>query len=380
MIEQKKQRILFIDLMRAFAVFMMVQGHTIDSFLSPVYKTPDSNLFYIWNYIRGFTAPIFMFSAGVAFTYLFRLNGLKFSENPRAKKGFKRFFLLLTLAYLLRYPTYKIFDYSDVTSAQWGIFFTVDTLHLIAFGLLFIMLFIYISEKLKIDDIPFLIFGAALFVILQIFFEPVQWTNYVHPFFAGYLYSGSGSFFPLFPWVGYLLVGGALGSKIARNPDKVKKPKFGLSLILIAVSVFVFGKSLEQIKFYMDWGEPLWVNAIYWFCLRISIVLSLNGVMSLIAHKLDNIPAVIKLFGRYSLIIYVVHIVALYGDSWISGFDSSYYQQFAVLPTLLITAVMMSLMGMMVLAIDYIKVRTRKFLAGRSYSNFIFGLLENEKI
>lgn len=376
MIENKNRRILFIDLMRAFAVFMMVQGHTIDSFLSPVYKSPDSDLFGIWNYIRGFTAPIFMFSAGVAFTYLFRINGLKFSENPRVKKGVKRFFLLIALGYFLRYPTYKIFDYSDVTAEQWAAFFTVDTLHLIGFGLLFIMLFIYLSEKLKVDDIHLLIFGAVLSVCLQIVFEPIKWTNYVHPVFAGYLYSGSGSFFPLFPWVGYLLCGGALGSKIARNPEKVKKPKFGLSLMLIAVLVFTFGKVFEQVKFALNWGEPLWVNAVYWFALRISVVVFLNGFASLVAHRLNNIPKVVKLFGRYSLIIYVVHVVALYGDSWFPGFNENYYRKFSLIPTLLFTFAMLGVMGIMVLSIDSVKTKIKKVFRVRNYPKIIIGPLE----
>lgn len=363
--------------MRAFAVFMMVQGHTIDSFLSTEFKNPDSGIFAVWNYIRGFTAPIFMFSAGVAFTYLLKLEGNGFKDNPRVKKGFMRFLTLIVLAYILRYPTYKIFDFSEVTTAAWISFFTVDTLHLIAFGLLFIMFFIYLSERFKVKDIHMLIGGAVLFLIGQILFEPIRWTDYMHPFFAGYLYSGSGSFFPLFPWVGYLLIGAALGSIIARNPDIVRDPKFGSKLILTALFVFAAGKTLEQIKFALNWGEPLWVNATYWFTLRIGVVLGLNGLMCLIAHKLNNIPKVIKLFGRYSLVIYVVHIIMLYGDTWFPGFNDLYYQHFGIGATLVLTVIMLSLMGGMVLLIDYIKgrLKQKKITAGANNLNVEF----NEK-
>ncbi|MDH7605331.1 MAG: heparan-alpha-glucosaminide N-acetyltransferase domain-containing protein, partial [Melioribacter sp.] len=68
------KRVIFIDMMRAFAVLMMVQGHTIDTFLSNEYRTTESILYNIWFTIRGFTAPIFMFSSGTVFTYLLRLH------------------------------------------------------------------------------------------------------------------------------------------------------------------------------------------------------------------------------------------------------------------------------------------------------------------
>jgi len=184
-------------------------------------------------------------------------------------------------------------------------------------------------------------------------------VNYVHPVIAGYLYAGSGSFFPLFPWAAYLLIGAALGSKIASDPSRVKDPKFGMRLVFIAFAVFAFGKTLEQIKFALGWGEPFWVNAIYLFTLRLSVVIFLNGVMSVIAHRLNNIPKVVKLFGRYSLVIYVVHIIALYGDTWFPGFNEFYYQKFGIAATLFMALVMLSIMGLMVLLIDYVKNRKK---------------------
>lgn len=357
---EKQKRIIFIDLMRALAVFMMVQGHTIDTFLSPEYKSADLPLFGIWNYIRGFTAPVFMFSAGVAFTYLFCINGKSFNENPRVRKGVKRFFLLILLAYFLRFPTYHVFSYQDVTDAQWVAFFTVDTLHLIAFGLLFILLIFYLSEKMKIKPIPLLLFGSALFVGLHILFEPINWAGFLHPMIAGYFYAGSGSFFPLFPWVAYVLCGAALGCRIAQNPGRVRESGFGIKLMLIALAVFAAGKSLEQIKFALNWGEPFWVNAIYLFTLRLSVVAFMNGLMSLIAYRINSIPKVVKLFGSHSLLIYVAHLIILYGNAWIPGLDVLYYQKFNLVTTIGLAFLMLFLMGLLVISIDFYKTQVNK--------------------
>src|SRR5512143_1782622 len=98
-LSSKKNRIIFIDLMRAFAVLQMVQGHTTDVLLAGSYRSPDFPIYAAWLFMRGMTAPIFMFSAGTVFTYLFRLNHEPFKKNPRTKKGFKRVFLLVFLGY-----------------------------------------------------------------------------------------------------------------------------------------------------------------------------------------------------------------------------------------------------------------------------------------
>src|SRR5512147_2950401 len=127
----QKNRIIFIDLMRAFAVLQMVQGHTTDVLLSNSYRSTDFPVYTAWLFMRGMTAPIFMFSAGVVFTYLFRLIKEPFENNPRVKKGYKRVLLLLALGYILRYPTATVVDFSQVTPEQWQTFITVDVLHCI---------------------------------------------------------------------------------------------------------------------------------------------------------------------------------------------------------------------------------------------------------
>src|SRR4030067_881105 len=168
----KKNRIIFIDLMRAFAVLMMVQGHTVDVLLSNNYRTPDSPFFSAWLFMRGMTAPIFMFSAGTVFTYLFRLTDEPFHKNPRVIKGIKRFLLLVGLGYLLRYPTYTIVDFSEVTRESWNIFFAVDVLQLIGFGVLFLIVCAFIAEKIKLPD--YIVFTLTALLFFLFFLIPLK--------------------------------------------------------------------------------------------------------------------------------------------------------------------------------------------------------------
>jgi len=138
-LSSKKNRIIFIDIMRAIAVFQMVQGHTIDAFLSNNYRVLNNPVFEAWLFMRGVTAPIFLFSAGAVFTYLFRLHDQTFESNPRVTKGIKRSALLLFLGYLLRFPAPTLIDFSSVSPVAWQSFQSIDVLQLIAVGLLFII-------------------------------------------------------------------------------------------------------------------------------------------------------------------------------------------------------------------------------------------------
>ena len=83
---ENKHRIIFIDLIRAFAVLQMVQGHTINVLLAEGSRNSELPLYALWYFMRGMTAPIFMFTAGTVFTYLFCTVDKPFNINPRVKK------------------------------------------------------------------------------------------------------------------------------------------------------------------------------------------------------------------------------------------------------------------------------------------------------
>ncbi|GJQ62106.1 MAG: hypothetical protein SCALA702_11590 [Melioribacteraceae bacterium] len=343
------KRIIFLDIMRAIAVLMMVQGHTTDTFLGDEYRTADSVFYQIWLTFRGFTAPIFMFTSGTVFTYLFQKNKLPFAENPRVKKGFIRFLTLVGIGYLLRYPTYKIFDFSNVGPNQWRIFFGVDALHLIGFGLLFVIITLYLAEKIKMNPDFLFVIGVVFFFGLTGYIRSFDWSELVPLPVAGYLYRGSGSIFPLFPWVGYVLAGGLLGHYLAEKPgvqrtDKFAKRITGSGIILIIASIgyyFVHSSLAEGISFW-NMGIPLML-------FRLGIVITLNGVVAYISMNLETIPPLIIQIGKNTLLIYVVHLVILYGSAWNPGFYNSFAHTFSFAATAGVVTIMLTLMILMVI-------------------------------
>lgn len=360
---EKKHRIIFIDLMRAFAVLQMVQGHTVDVLLAPEYRLAEYPAYSIWLFMRGMTAPIFMFTAGTVFTYLFRLAGEPFEKNPRVMKGFKRFLLLVGLGYLLRYPTYKIFDFSEVSQQSIDTFFAIDVLQLIGFGLLFVIICTFIAEKLKLSDTIVFSFVALIFFISTPFISKIDWIHFLPQFLAGYFYDKTGSLFPLFPWAGYVVSGGVLGSYLARNPLIFKTNKFSINLALFGTALILVSEiSLlitEQVFNYYYTPNSYTLDIIVF---RIGFVLVLNSVVSYLSQKIESIPRIIILLGRNTLLIYVVHLMILYGSAWNPGLILLFGNSLKASHTVISALLMITLMSLLVVFLNKLKFRYKQLV------------------
>jgi uncharacterized membrane protein len=360
---ENKHRIIFIDLIRAFAVFQMVQGHTVDALLSDSYRNDENLIYAIWYFMRGMTAPIFMFTAGTVFTYLFRLVIEPFSKNVRVVKGIKRGLLLIFIGYLLRYPTWSLVDFSNVSEYSWNVFFAVDVLHLIGFSLFILLFLLYLSEKIKLDDYILISLSALLIFSVSPLFFNIDWESFLPRFIAGYFYEGSGSLFPLFPWAGYVVAGSVLGSYLARNPMEFKSIKFSISLAIIGAAFIIASFAMEYISELL--GEAAEDNAastsIIFF--RLGFVLILNAIVSFISIKANSIPKFIILIGRNTLLIYVVHLVIIYGSAWNPGLYTYFAKSFTGWETFIITIIMLALMTLMVLLVNKFKIRNKQLVA-----------------
>jgi uncharacterized membrane protein len=355
----QKHRIIFIDLMRAFAVLQMVQGHTINVLLAEQFRNTDHIFYAVWHFMRGMTAPIFMFTAGTVFTYLFRSVKKPFNENPRVKKGIKRGLLLLALGYALRYPTWTVFDFSEVSELSWKIFQAVDVLHLIGISLLIVLLILYLAEKTKISDTILFAGAATLIFFSSSFVYKIDWLLYFPQFIASYFYTVTGSLFPVFPWAGYVIAGGVLGSYLAKNPMVFKTKKFSLLLALFGCLFMLVSLSSDLI---LNWLNVVVVNAqtdpgVIVF--RIGFVLLLNALVSFIALKVERIPQLLILVGRNTLLIYVVHLIILYGSAWNRGINFYWGKTFDEWLSVLAAIIMIALMTLMVIGIHKLKIRNK---------------------
>jgi uncharacterized membrane protein len=350
----KPQRVVFLDLLRALAVVMMVQGHTIDLLLANEYRSYDFLSFRLWQFVRGVTAPIFLLTAGTVFIYLLRSNAAPLRDNSRLAKGIKRALLLLALGYLLRFPSPSIIGVFTMPSEYWLAFWVVDVLQLIGVALLLLLLGAFLAEKSRFNDYAVFACGGLFFFLGSIFCEQIAWEAWLPAPLAAYFYSGSGSHFPLFPWAGYVMCGGVLGAYLAR----AGQPPAPLSL---SRRLTLAGMSLLALYYCGGWliaaryGSSLFLASNPdLILLRLGSVLLLVALIARLSARVRAVPHTLLLIGRQTLLIYVAHLVILYGSPWNSGLDRLCDKCLAVWPALLVALLMQA--AMIGLAVAWSKI------------------------
>ena len=203
-------RILFVDLARAIAVLLMVQGHTIDALLHPDFRT--SLQYNAWLYLRGLTSCTFLFLSGAAFS----LTGAAPLGGPgpvlaplvqaRAAPGLLPGSRLLrevpdgplrrpavrhrrTLAIVLRRGRAAERGHHACSPCRCSS-----------------------ASRARRAASPS---PAASLGALLVGFTPlahgIAWADHLPLIVASYLSFGTGSLFPLFPWAGFTLLGAAFG-------------------------------------------------------------------------------------------------------------------------------------------------------------------------
>lgn len=349
--------------MRAFAVIMMIQGHTVDTFLANEYRDLNSSVYSIWYTLRGFTAPIFMFTAGMVFTYLLKMDNYKFIDNPRIKKGFKRAILLIGIGYLLRYPTYKIFDFKYVTQSQWDTFFTVDALHLIGFGMLTIIFAVLLAKRAHLNFNLIIYSMIGFLLLLSPAINSIKWIEIFPQVIASYFTKSYGSFFPLFPWLIYVLGGSLLGNYLYKNDNVFLKKRFSFSISTLGSALILISMMFFSIHDSTEGNNSTWFQASGIIFLRLGYVLLLNGIMAFVVRKFNSIPTIINDTGKKTLSLYVIHVIILYGCAWFPGLYKYYSKSFTPVETIIAAILMVVLMLAIVRYSDIIKSFRKRKLA-----------------
>lgn len=153
---QKPVRLLFLDIMRFIALFMMIQGHTIYAMLDVEIRDGASWGITTWTLFRGYTAPFFMVIAGAVFTFLLLQQDRSLvSGNQRIRKGLLRVLTLLFWGYMLRFQFQFFFE--PISQSLLENMIAVDVLHIIGIGLLLVIgIFVLTRKNLIVLSLTFL--------------------------------------------------------------------------------------------------------------------------------------------------------------------------------------------------------------------------------
>ena len=378
--KQTTSRLIFIDIIRAFAICMMLEGHFIDGLLAPEYRD-ENNLFYAtWHYIRGMTAPVFFTVSGFIFTYLLikEQNPAKMGWNHvRVQKGVRRGINLIIIAYLLRANIFNLFTpgYTDMN------FRRVDVLHCIGLSLLFLIAFYLLTYRRKNRLRMSIMLLGTTFVAF--FFEPIYshlTYEYLPMALANYFTKENGSVFTIFPWFGYASLGGFMGFLFYKNRENPHLYRnMIICYILLGVILITFpywmGKIADTLQIH---SLQLIAHGDY-LIKRIGNVLLFFALFMILRHVITS-PTLQKI-GQNTLSIYVIHYIILYGSFTGMGLYRYFHDQLTpwqaiigailfVIVTILITFLYMRKEALIDEKIDLIKAKIYQFLR-RIGANFV---------
>ena len=333
-----KQRLIFIDVIRAYAICMMLQGHFITALLAEQYCDENNPYYHIWHYFTGITAPVFLTISGFIFTYLLIREGERSGvglKNPRVKKGVKRGLMLIAVACILRKSIYF-----------------VDILHCIGLALI-IMVGLYLLARNHVRHfLPTMLISITL--LLFTFNETYNQYEYswLPQVVANYFTPKYGTFFTIFPWLGFVTLGGFMGSLFYyyRNAKHLYTV---YTLLLIGIgAIFHFQyhtfhflysitgwnhfESLARNGFlFLRMGDTLWTFAVF---------VILRNILT--AQFLQRI-------GQNTLSIYIIHSIALY--HFIPYFNLDHYFHKSFNPTQAVIGAILFVITVLIVSFYYHK-------------------------
>ena len=270
------KRLLWLDVFRGLAVLGMVWTHAANTFLDAGLQT--TAWFHELSYYHGLIAPAFFWIAGYV-----RAHVTAAAPKPTLP-ALKRLLQVLLIAYLMYVP------WNDLLHAQaWRAACTVNVLHCLA-----------ISGMLMLLAERFRRWRHAVVAVLMVLFVGLQksaesWHTGLL-FFDQYFNRNQGSLFALFPWVGFGLAGFLTRGLWSGRADRH------------AALVLVLGALLAFAQPYSPWpgGPP------EFFLERLGWVMMAAVLVACVADRLSAATGWLRLAGRESLLLYVVHLLLIY--------------------------------------------------------------------
>jgi len=338
-------RLVAVDIVRVFAMVMMVQGHTLDVLLTPACLfTPWYNY---WLFCRGFTAPMFMTLSGFGFA----LATLRHWEDhlrfgPAVAKRLRRFGFFVLLGYSLRIPVHSLRDLRWAGPDAWRGFLQVDVLQTIGFTVIALQLMVWVLRPPRR-----LAAVTGMLAVIVAFTAPLAWhspyMNSLPLALKSALIGTTGSLFPLMPWSAYIFLGATFGIGYAEVGQST--PSFLRKAIPFGLLLLLSGIALERVSLHIYGQANFWPTTPHLFLARIGFVTAALGLATFVERFLPLSPRTVQSLAEESLLVYFVHVVLLYGSNWNPGIKQYIGGTTGFAHAYLLVIVLVSVMMMMAL-------------------------------
>ena len=319
-----KSRLVFLDLLRGWAVLVMVEVHVFNAFIRPEIR--EEAWFSVLNYINGLVAPSFIFISG----FVFMVAAERKMESYRAFgsafwKQLFRIALVWMVGYFLHLPFFSLHrTLTEATAGQWSLFYQADVLHTIAFGLLVL----FLTRVAMRDGNRYRVFLLAMgtvTVLVSPFLWDIDVTRIMHPAVAAYINGQQGSMFPVFPWIGFMMAGGYFASGFMDARAAGREDEWMKRFLWMGLSFIIVGAVGRELPVRIPFAS-LHVRANPLFFLeRMGIVMVLLVLCRKWEARFHTERSFVLDAGRESLVVYTAHLLVIYGQ-YLHDKSPAYYE------------------------------------------------------
>lgn len=311
-------RLRFIDMTRAVAILLMLEGHFVDVTLAPQYRVVGHPAYAVWLYARGLAAPLFFTVTGLIFAFL--LSGAKepgFWGVKRVRKGVLRAAEISAWAYLLQVDFVKL---PGVFRGVWDPWLQgFHVLQCIAVGLLLMIAIFGIvrSAGPRTLAVSYMIAGLLVFLLAVWLANHLGFVPAGAPAWFQNAFKGPTSVFPVAPWLAFTLYGAAIGVLVRHRGG-------GSESCVSPWPFLILGLILKNAGWWFDrWIGGLWLDVLglaregralpQIVHGRIGEILLLLGALVWIEKRFHSCPEWFLTIGRNTFPIYVGHVIVLFG-------------------------------------------------------------------
>jgi uncharacterized membrane protein len=350
----QRKRLDYIDLLRGWAVIVMVETHVFNATLTEAIKADD--FFGYIKFLNGLVAPSFLFASGLAYAVTTRrkVNDYLSFGKPLFKQ-FGRLLFVLALGYLLHLPKFNYAQIIELSEERpWRIFFQADVLQCIAVSLMFMQLLLLMLKNER--RLYLTLLGVTVGIV---FLTPIIWGIDFWPtlpkFVAGYM---NGSHFPnfpgfpVFPWSAFLFAGSVFGyfSLRAKDAGSERQPSTNETTMMrrslwFAIAVIVLSFLIEPLAAAAYPTYDYWMFSPSFYMMRLGLVLLLCVWMFFFEKRKGVSPrSPVTLIGRESLIVYATHLLLIYGNFSTFNFFKRVNHSFGYVEATITTVLLLALM------------------------------------
>jgi uncharacterized membrane protein len=333
------RRVEFIDLLRGWAVIVMIETHVVNATLLPALRQSDFH--HVLTFLNGLVAPTFVFASGMAFAITLRRKIADYIRwTPVLAKQIGRLLMILAIGYILHIPKFSLRHLLYVAEEPaWRDFFQVDVLQTIAATLLLLQ-----ALLLALRTERRLYLTVAILSFLVVFLTPVvrtiHFTEMLPLPIAAYLNPEMKWQFSLFPWAAFLFCGALTGFLFLELREQLRK-----YLLWGGVGVILLSFALHPLLAQVYPAYNYWRGSPSFFLLRLGIVLILAWALYTVELKKGVRPSsLVTLVGRESLMVYVAHLFLIYGDFGTFNFNAMVHRSFGYAEAAGVSLVLIALM------------------------------------